>query len=85
LLQLIELAWDRVLVTGDFNVILSDEEKEAASKECLDKCLISNTLRQEFPNASVLHLEYLSSDHMPLLLTSETEYAPKKRKFRFQK
>ncbi|KAK8998389.1 hypothetical protein V6N11_083780 [Hibiscus sabdariffa] len=50
------------LIGGDFNAIVQTRGKQ------LDRCLMNDGWFQRFPNANVMHLERLGSDHCPLLV-----------------
>ncbi|MED6146476.1 hypothetical protein PIB30_034704 [Stylosanthes scabra] len=59
-------------------------EGQRAIRERLDRSLMSPLLRMEFPNASLIHLEDLRSNHRLILLVSDSEITHRKRRFRFQ-
>ncbi|XP_015959424.1 uncharacterized protein LOC107483307 [Arachis duranensis] len=42
-------------------------------RERLDRCLVSNHWRQDYPTTKILHLEDQGSDHRPILLESELQ------------
>ncbi|XP_016199352.1 uncharacterized protein LOC107640341 [Arachis ipaensis] len=58
--------------------------QDSAIRERLDRGLLSPKLREEYPWASVTHLEDTGSDHRPLLMCTNQTTHKGKRRFRFQ-
>ncbi|KAK8999771.1 hypothetical protein V6N11_065268 [Hibiscus sabdariffa] len=76
-----ELTW---ILGGDFNVILSAEERCGRLYERLDRSVMNSKWKSIFMEAHVLHLDKLGSDHGPLVLRlSEDQTYTRDRPFHF--
>lgn len=53
-------------------------------QERLDRAFANDVWKLQFPNASVLHLPAIQSDHCPLLLRSSPNHHNMARPFKFE-
>ncbi|KAK8507657.1 hypothetical protein V6N12_066992 [Hibiscus sabdariffa] len=75
----VDIAW---LLGGDFNSILSSDEHMGGSARRnarLDRCVGNDRWWSTWPNATLLHLIRIGSDHRPILLHTAPSSRPIRR------
>ncbi|KAJ4828461.1 hypothetical protein Tsubulata_018168 [Turnera subulata] len=74
------------VLLGDFNAVLAMFHLEKRWKACKAGQIAGQFGIEQFPNSSIVHLPFLSSDHCPILLhtTQDGRCGSQPRLFRFQ-